>query len=181
MSPFLQQSLLPLFPPELCRLQIRWMVRRDISAVVAIEEKNFEFPWQEEDFLQCLRQRNCVGMVAERHGSIVGFVMYETFKNRLHVLNMAVHPECRRLGIGKQLLAKLQSKLSPQRRAKMTLEVRETNLAAQLFFRAHGFRAVAILKNFYENSQDDAYLMQYRLPRVRTKDKQHNRKLRQAG
>jgi ribosomal-protein-alanine N-acetyltransferase len=42
------------------------------------------------------------------------------------------------------------------------LEVRETNLAAQLFFRESGFRAVSLLRDFYEDTTEDAYLMQYR-------------------
>ena len=42
------------------------------------------------------------------------------------------------------------------------LEVRETNLPAQLFFRQLGFRAVSVLRDFYEDTTEDAYLMQYR-------------------
>jgi len=42
------------------------------------------------------------------------------------------------------------------------LEIRETNLSAQLFFRALGFRAVSVLRDFYEDTPEDAYLMQYR-------------------
>ena len=42
------------------------------------------------------------------------------------------------------------------------LEVRETNLAAQLFFRGQGFRAVSVLREFYDDTPEDAYLMQYR-------------------
>jgi ribosomal-protein-alanine N-acetyltransferase len=41
------------------------------------------------------------------------------------------------------------------------LEVRETNLPAQLFFRSLGFRATSVLKDFYRDSTEDAYLMQY--------------------
>jgi ribosomal-protein-alanine N-acetyltransferase len=40
--------------------------------------------------------------------------------------------------------------------------VRETNLSAQLFFRSLGFRAVSVLRDFYEDTTEDAYLMQYR-------------------
>ena len=40
--------------------------------------------------------------------------------------------------------------------------MRETNLAAQLFFRSSGFRAVSVLREFYEDTPEDAYLMQYR-------------------
>jgi ribosomal-protein-alanine N-acetyltransferase len=43
------------------------------------------------------------------------------------------------------------------------LEVRETNLDAQLFWKAQGFRAVSVVKEFYiESPGEDAYLFQYR-------------------
>jgi ribosomal-protein-alanine N-acetyltransferase len=42
-------------------VQIRWMIRRDMPEVLEIERQSFEFSWTEEDFLCCLRQRNCIG------------------------------------------------------------------------------------------------------------------------
>ena len=144
------------------RVHIRWMIRRDMPAVLDIEADSFEFPWLEEDFVRCLRQRNCIGMVAEQDEQIVGFMVYELNKTRLHILNFAVAPEYRRLGAGSQMIGKLIGKLSAQRRSRIILEVRETNLPAQLFFRENGFRAVSVLRNFYEDTPEDAYLMQYR-------------------
>jgi len=49
---------------EVC-VHIRWMIRRDMPEVLEIEDRSFEFSWSEEDFIRCLRQRNCIGMVAE--------------------------------------------------------------------------------------------------------------------
>ena len=46
-------------------VHIRWMIRRDMPEVLQIERTSFEYPWSEEDFIRCLRQRNCIGMVAE--------------------------------------------------------------------------------------------------------------------
>ena len=60
------------------------------------------------------------------------------------------------------MVAKLIAKLSSQRRSRIVLEVRETNLAAQLFFRSNGFRAVSVLRVFYDDTPEDAYLMQFR-------------------
>ncbi len=60
------------------------------------------------------------------------------------------------------MAGKLVSKLSHQRRTRILLEVRETNLAAQLFFRKAGFRAVSVLRSFYDDTPEDAYVMQYR-------------------
>jgi len=148
---------------EQVRVHIRWMIRRDMPEVLQTEQESFEFAWTEEDFLRCLRQRNCIGMVAEQGEKVVGFMIYELHKAKLHILNFAVHPTCRRGGVGAQMVAKLISKLSSHRRTRITLEVRETNLPAQLFFRSQGFKAVRVLRAFYEDSGEDAFLMQYRL------------------
>ncbi len=149
---------------EQVRVHIRWMIRRDMPEVLQTEQESFEYSWTEEDFLRCLRQRNCIGMVAEQGEKVVGFMIYELHKAKLHILNFAVHPQFRRGGIGAQMVAKLISKLSSHRRTRITLEVRETNLPAQLFFRSQGFKGVRVLRSFYEDSGEDAFLMQYRLP-----------------
>jgi ribosomal-protein-alanine N-acetyltransferase len=147
---------------EQLRVHIRWMIRRDMPEVLQTEQQSFEFAWTEEDFLRCLRQRNCIGMVAEQGEKVVGFMIYELHKAKLHILNFAVHPGCRRSGVGAQMVQKLISKLSSHRRTRITLEVRETNLAAQLFFSKQGFKAVRVLRGYYEDSGEDAYLLQYR-------------------
>jgi ribosomal-protein-alanine N-acetyltransferase len=143
-------------------VHVRWMIRRDMPDVLAIEQRAFEFPWYEDDFLRCLRQRNCIGMVAEASERVLGFMVYELQKSRLHLLNFAVSAEARRRGVGAQMARKLIGKLSYDRRSRVLLEIRETNLPAQLFFRALGFRAVSVLRGFYEDTPEDAYLMQYR-------------------
>ena len=58
-------------------VHVRWMIRRDMPEVLTIEQEAFEFPWSEEDFTRCLRQRNCIGMVAEMADSVVAFMIYE--------------------------------------------------------------------------------------------------------
>jgi len=146
-------------PREQLRVHIRWMIRRDISEVLAIENESFEFSWLDEDFIRCLRQRNCIGMVAEHEDGVVGFMIYELHKTRIHVLNFAVARDYRRQSVGSQMLAKLIGKLSSQRRSRLVLEVRETNLPAQLFFRENGFLAVSVLREYYEDTPEDAYLM----------------------
>jgi ribosomal-protein-alanine N-acetyltransferase len=144
------------------RVHIRWMIRRDMPEVLDIERTSFEFPWFEEDFIRCLRQRNCIGMIAEHGERVVGFMIYELHKTRLHILNFAVAADYRRRGVGRQMIEKLVGKLSSQRRTRITLEVRETNLPAQLFFKSAMFRAVTVLRAYYEDSPEDAYLMQFR-------------------
>jgi ribosomal protein S18 acetylase RimI-like enzyme len=80
----------------------------------------------------CLRQRNCIGMVAEHDHRIIGFMIYELHKSRLRGLNFATTPDMRRQGVGSQMIRPLVDK---QRRSEIMIEVRETNLEAQFFFR----------------------------------------------
>jgi [ribosomal protein S18]-alanine N-acetyltransferase len=144
-------------------MEIRWLIRRDLPEVLQIESRSFEFPWTEEEFTTCLRNRNCIGMVAEKDSNVAGYMIYELHKQRLHILNFAVRPEMRRIGAGSAMIDKLIGKLSADRRSRIMLEVRESNLEAQLFFRHNGFRCIDILKKFYDDTTEDAYLMQFHL------------------
>ena len=147
---------------EQMRVHIRWMIRRDMPEVLHAEQESFAFAWTEEDFLRCLRQRNCIGMVAEHGEKVVGFMIYELHKNKLHIMNFAVNPGWRKRGVGAQMVGKLVSKLSSHRRTRITLEVRETNLGAQLFFRKLEFRALRVMRSYYDDSGEDAFSMEYR-------------------
>lgn len=144
------------------QVHVRWTIRRDMPDVLAIEEGCFANPWSERDWIDQLRQRNNIAMVAEVNERVVGSMIYELHRNRLHVLNFAVHPGFQRRGVGTAMVSKLKSKLSHERRNRLMLEIRETNVAAQLFFKSQGFRAVSLLRDFYEDTAEDAYLMQYR-------------------
>ena len=77
---------------EQLRVHIRWMIRRDMPEVLQTEQESFEYSWTEEDFLRCLRQRNCIGMMAEQGEKVIGFMIYELHKSKLHIMNFAVLP-----------------------------------------------------------------------------------------
>ena len=124
-------------------VHIRWMIRRDMPEVQAIENASFDSPWSEEEFIRSLRNRNFIGMVAETGEKIVGYMIYELHRNRLEILNLAVHGE---------------HKLSPQRRTRIDAAVCERNEIAHYWLKACGFTAVVILRDHYEEIAADAYL-----------------------
>ena len=150
--------------------QIRWLIRRDMDEVLEIEKRSFQFPWTEEEFLVCLRQRNCIGTVYESsQGYIHGFMLYELHQSTLRLLNLAVAPEVRGTGVGRAMVQRLVDKLSDQKRRFVEAEVRETNLKAQLFFSAAGFRAVKTLRKHCDDTDEDAILFRYTLPETSAK------------
>lgn len=141
-------------------VEIRWLIRRDMPEVLAIEKECFPDPWGEEHFETLLRQRNTIGIVAESDGKIVGFQIYELQPGLFHVVTMAVATLLRRRGIGTQMMSRLINKLSDQphaRRQVITAFVPESNLSAQLFLRNAGFRANEI----YRGEPEDSYLFRY--------------------
>ena len=147
-------------------VHIRWMNNKDIPKVLAIEEKNFEFPLSEKEIRDYFHQtnHNFIGMVAEFQNIIVGFMIYELDRTRIDILDFAVHLDFCRRGVGRQMTDYLIKKLHPQKRTKIFAEIRESNLTAQLFFRKMGFLAICIVHNPYEVCPDeDTYLMQYLL------------------
>lgn len=143
-------------------LQLRWVIRRDMDEMLEIERGSFEFPWNETDFVDALRQRNIIGIVAEAASEIRGFMIYELRKHELEIIKFAVHPEMRRQLIGTTMLRRLKDKLSIQRRKELVLKIRESNLPGQLFFRQAGFEASGVLRQWYCDGQsEDAYVMRF--------------------
>lgn len=122
------------------RVHIRWMIRRDMPEVIAIESDGFEPPWTEENFIVRLCQRNCIGRVAEYDNRVVGFMIYELYQDRIRLLNFAVAGDYRRFGVGTQMAKELINRLQ-DRRTMITLMAVEKKIPDPClsFFEKQGF------------------------------------------
>ncbi len=145
------------------QVHIRWLLNGDMAEVMAIEEESHEFPWSERDLVICNRQLRCITLVAEHDDRVIGFIVYDSDGREYRILNLATAFDYRLNGVAAQLVAKLVYKLTPRRRPDIIVEVREANVPAQLFFRRQGFRVVAILRDYYFDTPEDAYSMRYRI------------------
>ncbi len=103
-------------------------------------------------------------MVAEIGDEVVGFMIYELHKNRLNLVSLGVDPNYGRRGIGSEMVSKLTSKLSPDRRNRITCCVSDSNLDAHLFLRSLGFKATRVLRGVGCDGSDE-YEMVYRVNR----------------
>ena len=118
--------------------KIRWMTPSDMRQIIKIE--NFNSPhWEYQDFKSHLKHERCAAMVAEYNSKVVGFLIYESDKEFVHVLNIGVHPEYRRATIGSQLLAKLLPKIVKKKI--IDCIVHERNIGLQFFLKEnyHGY------------------------------------------
>ena len=124
--------------------------------MVAIEQESFSHPnWKARDFF---KHRT---IVAEVEGRIAGFlVSRQNFAGdafsppEREILNLAVFPQFRRLGIASALLSE-----ELQAEADFFLEVRESNLAAQALYRRFGFREVGRRRAYYQFPIETAIVM----------------------
>jgi [ribosomal protein S18]-alanine N-acetyltransferase len=138
--------------------EIRWMIRRDMDAVLAIEESAFDYPWGEEEFVACLRQTNTIAAVCEIGNEIAGYVVYEIQETKITIINLAVASKFRRNGFGTLILNWIIRKLS-YRRSVIEIQVGEKYTEAHLLLRNTGFKAVCVIKNIENGVQvQDSYL-----------------------
>ena len=139
---------------------IRFMRLRDVDAVASIEQETFARPWSRESFRQEIT-RNAVAryLVAEEDGTILGYAGAWVILDESHITNIAVREAARGRGIGKKLTAELLQVLSNLGACYATLEVRVSNVRAQNLYKSLGFVSVGKRKRYYEDNNEDAYLM----------------------
>ena len=147
-------------------IHIRWLIRRDLDRVLAIERASFVAPWNIGDFIAVLKHRTVTGIVAEAESSglVVGYAVYDMRPDRIELINLAVAPDYRLRWIGTQLVWQLHDCCLRGRRNLIRARVSERNLGAQLFFRVRGFVATSIEREPYGEADHDAYVMDFTIP-----------------
>ena len=89
----------------------------------------------------------------------ISYVIYD----EIHISNIAVVPDYRRLKIGESMFT-IALKMGIEKKCQIAhLEVRKSNLPAITLYQKHGFQAVGVRKNYYQNENEDALLMTKKL------------------
>lgn len=143
------------------KLSVRWAKRGDVPDMLRIEASlrgQYEPAWSENEILAMLRRRECIGMVAEVGGKVVGWMAYELCPERFRLHRLAVFTTFRDLLDAEDaLVEKLAAKLKEHGRRRIDVVVHERDTAALALYRSHGFRANRLLRDYYEDG--DGYRM----------------------
>ena len=139
---------------------IRPMNAGDLDAVTAIEAATFARPWSRQSFQQEL-ERNVAAryLVAEKNGQVVGYAGAWIILDESHITNIAITEAERGKGIGRKLTEALMQYLSNLGASYATLEVRVSNERAQHLYKSLGFVSAGKRKRYYEDNNEDAFLM----------------------
>ena len=141
------------------RVLFRPMTLADLDEVMAIERASFAYPWSSRFFHQEFEVECARSILAEMNGKIVGYVLFWLLPENVDIHNLAVRGEYRRRGVGRILLHKVIVEALRQSSARVTLEVRKSNLAAQKLYESAGFVATGVRKGYYSDDGEDALTM----------------------
>ena len=138
-------------------IQVRDLAFADLPQILGIERDSFPSPWSAGMFILEMNRSGSVCLAAERSGSLVGYVVCSKIDEDWHLMNIAVEPSGRRVGVGEKLMVDLLSTLGPD--ARITLEVRPSNDAAIALYEKFGFLAAGRRTRYYADSGEDALIM----------------------
>ena len=141
-------------------LHFRPMQVADLEEIIAIERRNYPYPWTRLIFNDCLRAGYCC-WVCERQGVIEGYGVTSIAAGESHLLNLCVRPEAQEQGIGRKLLLHLISLARRHNAEMMFLEVRPTNRAARALYASMGFNELGSRRDYYPavHGREDALIL----------------------
>lgn len=138
------------------------MLPADILQVYEIGRQSFTTPWQLSSFEYEIENRDAILKVAVLNVDIVGYICVRTILDVTHVMDLAVTPRLKRMGIGSLLLRNALQELRRTRPdiSMITLEVRESNIAALKLYEKYGFREIGRRRGYYKKPVEDALIME---------------------
>jgi len=142
------------------RLDISPMTLEDIPAVLEIEVVSFQSTWPPNAFANELRDNKLAFyFVGRLDGRIVAYGGIWVILEDSHVTTIAVAPELRGQRLGEEMLVCLLDEAIERGASWITLEVRESNEAAQRLYRKYGFTVVSTRRGYYSDNNESALVM----------------------
>ncbi len=130
-----------------------------VSQVAALEKLCFSDPWSENSVASELENPLSLWLVALERDSVAGYIGSQSVMGESDMMNVAVHPEYRRRGIGEALVLALCEALKARGNASLALEVRASNEPAKALYEKLGFSLAGRRPNYYRNPREDALIL----------------------
>lgn len=137
-------------------ITIERMNEDHVAQVAALEKMIFSDAWSENSVRSELSNELSLWLVAVDGDTVAGYIGSQTVLGEADMLNLAVKPEYRRQGLGRQLVEELIRRLDAHC---LTLEVRVSNESAKTLYESMGFVQVGRRKNYYEKPKEDALIL----------------------
>jgi ribosomal-protein-alanine N-acetyltransferase len=139
--------------------RIREMRLSDLKEIIEIENSSFPKPWSLNAFISQLSNEYSVCLVAEEEGRVAGYLVVTQYVGVWHLLDLAIHKECRRRYIATELLEHFFEWSGRSSHRGYTLEVRKSNRGAIKMYESFGFICSGFRKGYYSDNGEDALIM----------------------
>lgn len=147
-----------------CRL--RAVSSADLPALAALERLSFSDPWSVPELREALAWTGAVAVAAEDDDqAVIGYVLGRVIVDEGEILTIAIDPERRRGGIGRQLLDAVLAAMVDRGVHAAWLEVRVSNDAARTMYASAGFVATGVRRGYYRRPPEDAIILRRELAR----------------
>lgn len=140
-------------------LMIEEMRSADLDEIMVIEEACFPTPWPRQVFDMELKSPRSFAYVTRLDGVIVGYIVAWMIYDEVHILNIAVHPDFRRMGVGEGMMRYCLDYFLPKGAKHAILEVRRGNTGAKRLYEKLGFKSIGIRRGYYVDTGEDAIVM----------------------
>ncbi len=130
-----------------------------VPAVAALEQACFSMPWSEYAISSELSNPISLWLVALEGDKVVGYIGSQAVLDEADVMNVAVDPAYRRLGVASVLVNALIEALSRRQVRCLTLEVRASNEPAKALYEKLGFDLAGRRPNYYTAPKEDALIL----------------------
>ena len=130
-----------------------------VAAIVELEKICFSDPWNEAAVGSELSNSLSCWVVAMDGDRLAGYVGSQSVMGWADMMNLAVHPDYRRMGVGEKLVEELIVRLKEQQVSCLTLEVRASNIPAISLYEKLGFTPVGRRPNYYFHPKEDALIL----------------------
>ena len=136
-----------------------------LDSLADLESLAFSTPWSYDALAEERQNPLAVFLVAEDVDaeSAVGYLGMHHILDEGFIANLAVHPAYRRQGIARSLLREAQEYAEAHDLARLTLEVRASNVPAIALYEGMGFTRDGIRPGFYDSPKEDAAIYSYYL------------------
>lgn len=141
------------FPVDVSRKLVR-LTEADLPAVMELERLASAWPWTEAGFLGEFRKSFTVCFGVKVGTLLVAYCFFWLLEPEIHLLNLAVRPEYRRLGLARGLLTAMLDCGRGAGVEAVFLEVRASNRPALSLYESLGFKVSNRRPDYYENGED---------------------------
>lgn len=130
-----------------------------VTQIAELEKLCFSMPWSDNSIRSELSNPLSLWIVAQENGVVAGYVGSQSVLGEADMMNIAVHPDYRRNGVGRRLVTELIAQLKEQGSHILVLEVRASNEPAISLYHQLGFHQIGCRPNYYSQPREDALIL----------------------